>query len=148
QIVTHQTGHKLSLLRADHYRIGVVDHQSLDRWIQAQLPGERRAEKELIDDPGARLDELGMHQVFPFHRERPDWELEDAAADAPPRPNERRQGCDRTNSLTASLRLSIVLQCLWRQLTHLAISQVIVGAMKWTISLSYSTCLCTGRHFL
>src|SRR5271165_2230884 len=89
------------LFRADHHRVGVVHHQRGDRRVQAQLPGQRPAQQELVDHPGPRRGQLRVQQRGPVHRERPQRQLQQPAANPAPGPGQRRQAGDRAHRLPA-----------------------------------------------
>jgi hypothetical protein len=91
----------LALFRADHHRVGVVHHQRGDRRVQAQLPGQHPPKQELVDDPGPGPGQLGVEQSGPVHRERPQRQLQQPAADPAPRADQRGQAGDRTHCLPA-----------------------------------------------
>ena len=101
QVLPRQARDHLVLFRADHHRVGVVHHQRGDRRVQAQLPGQRPAQQELVDDPGPRRGQLGMEQGGPVHRERPQRQLQQPAADPPPGSGQRGQAGDRAHRLPA-----------------------------------------------
>ena len=101
QVFPGQARDHLVLLRADHHRVGVVDHQRGDRRVEAQFPGQRPAQQELVDHPGAWRGQLRMDQRGPVHRERPQRQLQQPAADLPPGPDQRGQAGDRAHRLPA-----------------------------------------------
>jgi hypothetical protein len=66
------------------------------------LAGQRRTEPEIVDGACPRLDEVGAGSLCPIHGELPKRHLQQAPADMPPRPDQRRQGADRADRLAAT----------------------------------------------
>src|ERR1700741_3472323 len=92
----------LLLFRDNNRGIGVVDEQGFDRRIELVFIQERRAEAPLIQHARSGLDPIRPHQVFPFDREGPNWQLQDAAANPAPRTHERRKTRSSAHRLAAA----------------------------------------------
>src|SRR6516165_1708581 len=79
------------LFRDNNRGIGVVDKQGFDRRIELVFAQEGRAEAPLVQHARPGLDPIRPHKVFPFDREGPNWQLQDAAANSPPSTDEGRK---------------------------------------------------------
>ena len=102
QVVAGQSLQRQVLVRGLGDRVAVVDEQGLDRRVEVEAPGQRRAQLELVDNTGAGPDHVGAVQPVPVDRERPQRKLQQAAADVAPGADEGRQAGDRADGLAAA----------------------------------------------
>src|ERR1700746_869754 len=102
EIFALQASDNLVLFRDNNRGIGVVDEQGFNGRIELVFVEERRTEAPLIEHARAGLDPIRPHQVFPFYREGPNWQLQNAAPDPAPRPDEGRKTCGRAHRLAAT----------------------------------------------
>ena len=101
QILAQQAFDDFILLRRNHQRIGVVHADRFNRRIELHFAGQCLAELPLVQHARAGCDEIGPHQITPIHRESPNRQLQNAAADVPPCAHQRGQASQRAHRLAA-----------------------------------------------
>ena len=102
KIFSLEASDNLVLFGHNYHRIGVVDEQGFNGRIELVFVQEHRAEAPLIQHARSGLDPIRPHQLFPFDREGPNWQLQDAAANSAPRTDERRKTRGSAHRLAAA----------------------------------------------
>ena len=103
EVLAPEPGERAALVGRDDRGVGVVDEQRLDRRVELELAGERRAQLPLVDDPGPGADPVRAVHRADVQGERPVRELQDAAADLAPGAGQRGQRRDGADRLAAGL---------------------------------------------